>query len=501
MKPSDSLFQLIHSLTKSERRYFTIQAGQHVIGERNQYLQLFEAITQQEEYDQEALLKLAFVKNISAEKNYLYNLLLKHMRAYHDEETPVQQIWVALQNVDFLNQKGLFADAKKQLRLAKELAIKYQKIEYLPKILDEEATIVKREAQKNLSAAIAAIADAAEQASALLITEARLAAIYNQVFARARQAKELKSPQFLQELEQLLENELASPPTEDQTLQARLYYHQAMYMIFRARGETRQAHPHFLRVVRLIEEHPHLSKEHETKYRVGLSNLLVSAYALNLWDLFPEVLAKIKSYPQLSFDVEAEVFQNVAYLEVIYHLNQGRFEAAEKLVPEIEAGLARYSSRLNKARELSIIYNIGLLYFVVQRMDLAGKWFRKIEQFSKTEHRQDIQASAQLMLLLILLDREETEVLDYKLRGAKSGGAGRSSLDSFEAVVLDFLEKANGTERGPEFSALCATFCQQMKAQSSQVVSEFRCTEEMRYWAKAKLSGRTIREVALEEMV
>ncbi len=50
---SNQLFQLIKSLNKSEKRYFNLYASRHTIGEKNNYVILFEAIDKQIEYDEE----------------------------------------------------------------------------------------------------------------------------------------------------------------------------------------------------------------------------------------------------------------------------------------------------------------------------------------------------------------------------------------------------------------------------------------------------------------
>jgi len=39
----DSLFQLIRAMTKAEKRYFKLNST-HVIGEKNNYMRLFEAM-------------------------------------------------------------------------------------------------------------------------------------------------------------------------------------------------------------------------------------------------------------------------------------------------------------------------------------------------------------------------------------------------------------------------------------------------------------------------
>ena len=54
---SEELFQLIKSLSKQEKRYFKLYASRHVIGEKNKYVQLFDAIDKQAAYNEEKIKK------------------------------------------------------------------------------------------------------------------------------------------------------------------------------------------------------------------------------------------------------------------------------------------------------------------------------------------------------------------------------------------------------------------------------------------------------------
>ena len=58
----ESLHELIHSMTMSEKRHFKIYASKHVIGGSNDYVQLFDAIAEQVEYNDEFLKRESFVK-------------------------------------------------------------------------------------------------------------------------------------------------------------------------------------------------------------------------------------------------------------------------------------------------------------------------------------------------------------------------------------------------------------------------------------------------------
>ena len=59
MKPSTELFQLIKSLSKSEKRYFKLTSSLQS-GDKN-YMKLFDAIELQDSYDEQEI-KINFLK-------------------------------------------------------------------------------------------------------------------------------------------------------------------------------------------------------------------------------------------------------------------------------------------------------------------------------------------------------------------------------------------------------------------------------------------------------
>jgi len=74
MKPSTELFDLVKSLTKSEKRFFKLSSSLQS-GEKN-YLKIFYVIDRQKSYDEEAIKeqfkKETFIKHFPSEKNHLY---------------------------------------------------------------------------------------------------------------------------------------------------------------------------------------------------------------------------------------------------------------------------------------------------------------------------------------------------------------------------------------------------------------------------------------------
>lgn len=129
MKQGDDIFLLINSLSVSEKRYFKLFAQRHVIGDKNRYEHLFDLIEEQTgsgEYDEEKIkknLSTKEAKNIAAGKHYVYELVLRSMRSFHESKSLTDQINNRISDIKFLMDKGLYAKSKQLIQSAKKDAL------------------------------------------------------------------------------------------------------------------------------------------------------------------------------------------------------------------------------------------------------------------------------------------------------------------------------------------------------------------------------------------
>jgi tetratricopeptide (TPR) repeat protein len=140
----EPLFELINSMTMSEKRFFKIFSNRHVIGDANQYLLLFNFIDQHTNINNKKLLEQEFVKNISAEKNYLYRLILKSLNAYYSEFSNKMKIQNLIISSEILAYKGLENQALKTLKKAAEIAEESELFSYLLTIKQTEFEILSK---------------------------------------------------------------------------------------------------------------------------------------------------------------------------------------------------------------------------------------------------------------------------------------------------------------------------------------------------------------------
>ncbi len=120
-QPNNSLFKLIHSMEKNELVYFKREINST---DQNQYLIIFNILLKMKTYSEKELFKLlprSTSKNLSRNKNYLYNLILKSLRNYHAEGDLRIQIHNRIIDFHLLYHKGLKKEALKRLKLLKKV--------------------------------------------------------------------------------------------------------------------------------------------------------------------------------------------------------------------------------------------------------------------------------------------------------------------------------------------------------------------------------------------
>jgi hypothetical protein len=138
--PKSSLFELIYSLTTSEKRYlkqFINNSGET----QSNHAKLLNAIVKQEIPDEEKLKKklknTSIIKQWSRVKNYLYNYILRVLQNYYQQDAEFE-ILNNLQQVFILYKKGIYEEAYKLLMKTKYLASEGSYPTLLPFIADWE---------------------------------------------------------------------------------------------------------------------------------------------------------------------------------------------------------------------------------------------------------------------------------------------------------------------------------------------------------------------------
>jgi len=136
--PSTHLFDLITSLTKSEKRYFKLYIQRKISDTNTKYMVLFDAIAKQKKYDEASIIKLRpslNPKQIPNLKVELYGHILESLRIYHSESSINLKLKSYLEKAEILHMKGLYSQTINILNKAKKTAQKFENYTALVEIL------------------------------------------------------------------------------------------------------------------------------------------------------------------------------------------------------------------------------------------------------------------------------------------------------------------------------------------------------------------------------
>lgn len=494
--PSSDLFDLIHALSGPEKRYFRLFAQRHAGEQVPNYVRLFDAIENQEVYDEDALRKTfageKFIAHLPSEKRYLRTQILRAMRAYEDQRSPERELYEWLQDQHFLYQRGLYRQSGQLLEKIRKRAAELENWPVLMETLQRSLDLTVEQEQKHLRERWMDIQKALRGALEKLEEETGFKEGYFETFIAYRMEADTRN----QASTEATVSDLIPGSQAASTFMGQTYLLMTKAILCRQSGDLDFFFDHLATLKKLWDDHPEKASFYPAQYLKILSNYLNACYKLHRFEDFPGTLAHIRSLPAPHWDFEAEVFQNSCHLELLFYLNTADFERGKALVPVIEAGLERYAGKINKAREFSFFYNLMILFFFMEDYQAAGVWLERIMIDKNHGIRQDIQYTSRILQMVFHYERDNLLILESLYRSAYRYLKKRDQLSETESALLRFFRRLPDIQddqgKAAFLNALLAELATIAESPGFRRMPGFN---EILLWARSKREGNAIREV------
>ncbi len=450
-KASDQLHKLIKSLSKPEKRYFKVFSSRHVIGDKNNYQVLFDAIDKQAEYDEAKILKKfkneAFTKRFSIAKSRLYTAILKSLDSYHANSSVDAQIKRDIHCAEILYKKGLYGQSAKLLRSIKKVALKHEKTTSLIEISRWEKQLIEKDNYQGISKSeLMEILENDNKLTQSLSTFNHYWNIKSRIFEALFKGGKARSEKELKEFKAIID-EVVVTHSEEQMVGENAYLLNHLYSAYHyGAGDYELSYPYILKNKALIEEKPHLFKEEPNIYLSILSNLMYVGMQLEKFDEVEEYLDKLNSLPkELMENATDNQAMRIFVLEMSSRLSlhtiKEEYDKGIELIPAIEDGIIQYGEKLSAVRRSFFYFNIAVLYFWKGEMNTSLKWINQLLNNIDIDDTQDIHCMAQILYLIIHLELGNKSLLPYSLRSTKRYLETRNKVYKFEKVLLDFVNE------------------------------------------------------------
>lgn len=423
MKPSTELFSLIKSLTKSEKRFFKLNSSLQT-GDKN-YLKIFDFIEKQKKYDEEELkahfAKEVFIKHLPSEKNHLYKLLLKSLRAYYSDRTISSQLKQEIKNVEILYKKALYKECNKFVTRAKAIAKKYEKFYYWFELINWEKRLLEEAYEsgvfnKDLDKLIEEETEVIEKLRNLAEYHILYSKI-NYIFRSGGFTRNEKEREVVAGIADyhLIKGKNTALSTRATTI---CYYIKGLCAA--SIRDYEDALVNFKKAKTVMEAKPHIKDDLQTRYIYTLNFLMHCYIDSYRFEQAEDVVAQLKALREEklygSLDATVRLFTSIYIGQMQLYNRQGEFSKTLELIPEIESGLEQFGDKINKEKLLLFTYNTAYAYFGVGEFRQALRHINEVLNDNEKMLRQDIYSFSRIFNLVIHFELHNHDFLEYDMK-------------------------------------------------------------------------------------
>src|ERR1700761_8026603 len=448
-RSSDTLFQLIKSLEKSEKRNFKLYIKRNSGSEDLKSIQLFDALDKMEEYDEVQLLnknKNLKKAQLSNAKAHLYREILTSLRLIRQEENIDIQLHEQLDYARILYNKGLYLQSLKTLDKIKENAKAHNQVTFLLQILFFEKTIEALHITRSMQDRADQLAGEVDAANDRLHQISVLSNLYLQLiswYIRNGVARNEKDEMAIQKY---FEKSLPADLNQCQGFYERLYLYQSYCWYAFIRQDFLQYYRYTQKWVDLFEKEPFMVAIETSHYIKGMHNLLSAHFDLLNDQKFAETLKQFEAFSESdivknSVNNRIQTFIYLYISKINQHFIEGTFTEGLALVPYIESKLEEYWIYLDRHRIFVFYYKIACLYFG------SGDYGRTIDYLNKiinwkVDLRTDLQCYSRLLHLIAHYELGNFQLLEYLIKAVYRFMAKMGNLSGVEEAIFDFLRKS-----------------------------------------------------------
>jgi hypothetical protein len=501
---SDTLFQLVQSLEKSEKRHFKLYIKRSSAKEDLKIIRLFDALDKLSEYDEKLLLKnLSDITKpqLSNLKTHLYKQLLASLRLLKTNENIDLKLSEHLDNARLLYNKGLKIQSLHILEKAKDLAKTNQKMNFLVQVISLEKKIETLHITRSSLEKTQILAEEALSISGHIDRVTRLSNLALLLYRWYAKNGHARNEEDEKDIIRFFKNSLPADGNAITGFYEELYLYQSYCWYGFIRQDFFMYYRYSQKWIDLFGGNEVMIAVETGHYIKGMHNLLNAHFDLRNFKKFEITLRQFEEFEKTpaanehdNFRTHTSIYINSA--KINQFLMKGDFREGLLIVPEVEEKLKEYALFVDSHRILVFNYKFASLYFGAGNYATAIDYLHKIINDNQPGLRNDLQCYARLMHLLCHYEIGNEEILDSLIKSVYRYMARLQNLTVVEEEIFTFLRHSTKVKPGD------------LKPELKQFLEKIRHLEKNRFetrsfayldiisWVESK-----VYEIPMEEII
>ena len=503
----DPLFDLIKSLTKTEKRHFRLFVNRSRNTDEVKFIKLFDAMESMKVYDDLSILqKVPSIKKVqfSNQKAHLYRQILSNLRHYHAGQNIDIQLRESLDHSKILYNKGLYKQALKVLDKSKILAkkCKYYIIEL--EIIEFEKLIESQYITRSITTRAEELTSEINQTTQIIISSNKLSNLALNLYGLYLKNGYAKNESDIYKTKEYFNKNMPEVKIELLNFHEQLYYHQCYVRFNYIIQNFPNCYKHAYSWVSLFKNNPEMAKRQPVEYIKGYHNLLSVLFQLQHYTRFCQVideLAAIQHNDQIVRDLNTKVlvFKFLFSSKINKYFMEGNFTEGVKLIPELLEKLEEYSSKIDPERLLLFYYKIATLYFGSGNNRKAIYYLNQILNFREANLREDIHCFSRILNLIAHFDAGEDHQLEHQIKSTFQFIGKMNDQQAVQKEIFQFLRKS-GKIKPNELKSEFQLLYDRLSVYKEDIYERRPFLYlDILSWLKSKIENRPVQQIMQEK--
>jgi len=502
----DNLFDLVKSLSKSEKRQFRLYAGRLGVNEDAKFMALFDILEKLSGYDEEEILKNKEIKKkqLSNLKAHLYKQILISLRLNPIHQNVRLQLREQLDFATILYHKGLYNQSLKILDKAKTMALDSEEKNMAYEIIELEKVIESQYITRSLSNRADELTVQARDVSKLNVIASKLSNLSLQLYGIFLKKGYVKSDEEYQTIHQYFTSRLPKVYLDDLGFREKLWWYNAHLWYSFLIQDFLSCYRYALKLTELFYQDRNMIYLNPVFFLRGEQYLLEALFYIQDIARFREALNR---FEETLLDGNFPIRENVQSLAFLYryshkmnlHFMEGTFQEGLDLVDDVLKGIKTYEDKLDEHHVMIFYYKIACLYFGVGNNKKCIEYLNKIISNKSLEMREDLLCYSRILNLVAHYEAGEDYHLERLIKSTYKFLIKMEDLYQVQKEMIKFL-------RG-----LGDIYPQDIKKEFQKLHAKLKELEADPYerrsflyldiisWLESNIEGRSIPEIIQEK--
>ncbi len=442
----DTLFVLIKSLSKSEKRQFKLYVGRLGVNTDAKFLALFNLLDKMRTYDERQILDSGIVKKaqLSNLKAHLYKQILVSLRLNPVNQNIRIQIREQLDFATILYQKGLYKQSLKILDKAKNFAIENEEKNVAYEIVELEKIIETQYITRSIPDRADELAVQAKELSAHNVMTSKLSNLSLQLYGMMLKVGYVRNDEDLQKVKSYFEAHLPDYNLDDLGFREKLWLYKGYLWYSLLTQDFLSSYKYASKWVDLFYENEEMINLNPVFYLKGNHYLLESLFFVKYSSQFKDTLEKLErqvnspSFPQ-NDNISSLAFLYINSNRLNLHFLEGTFNKGLYLVNIIEYGIKKHRSRIDEHHIMLLYYKIACLYFGNGDNKNCIEYLKRIITNKNLKMREDLMCFARVLSLVAHYEAGMDYHLEVQLKSTYKFLLKMNDLHAVQKEMIKFL--------------------------------------------------------------